>query len=766
MKTIFKLIFLLGIQFLYSQNTLSGTVKDASNESPIANVYVFISELNKGVLTNNEGNYVLNIEAKGRLNVQFSHLGYQTVLQSAVVDAANTTVTLDVVMKESTANLNEIVVTHAFENEFKQNTFKTDVVHKDDIQKVGGFTVMDVLNKIPGVDATTTGTLISRPVIRGLSSNRILTLIDGVRFETQQWDDEHGIGVNENGVEKIEVVKGPESLLYGPEAMGGVVNFIQSKPAPVGTIQGSAFASMSRNNHGWRALANVDGAKEKLNWGVSALGKLFSDYFINNQSFRVPNTRLSEYGAKAYAGTNQKWGATRLSYTFNQAFFGILDGKDILFGPNGEIINTDIEKEKYPLETEAPFHTVVDHRVISATNFLLGKSKLDAIFSYQNNHRTENEEFALGKILGKKGYKYVDMTLQSLTYNVKWNTPKWGRFSSIVGSQGMLQNNQNNSGAKTVLIPDASIADFGFFAVSKYEHKALNATLGARFDARNLATKTTLGYNYAIPEISRSYNNVSTSLGLAYTIAEDLVLRTSFATGYRSPNLNELTSNGYKLESRRFEIGNANFDKEHNNQFDFSATYEGKNISLETSFFFNRVNNYIYIASTGNLIANNINPAEMVAEYKFYQSNAELIGGEARLDLHPVGWKWMHFETNFSTLEGKRTDNDSHLPMMTPTKLSNTLYFNCKDFWKLSKNSFNINLASTFDQNKVEANELKTKGYCLVNFGWFTSYKSFDFTLTANNLLDKNYVNHMSRFRPFNISEPGMNIAIGCKKNF
>lgn len=762
MKNLILIVFLVfNIQYNFCQTKISGIVKEEDTNKPIPNVYVFISDLNKGVITDQNGNFSIGVLAKGQLNITFSHVAYETVLKSVILNDSNSGMNLEVLLKSISNHLNEIVVTSAFENEFKQNTFKIDVVNRDDIQKVGGFSVMDILNKVPGVDATTTGTLISRPVIRGLSSNRVLTLIDGVRFETQQWDDEHGIGVNENGVEKIEVIKGPESLLYGPEAMGGVVNFIKTKPAPVGTIKGSAFTSMSRNNLGWRALANVDGAKENYNWGISALGKLFSDYFINNQTFRVPNTRLLEYGVKGYAGINRKWGATNLSYNFNQAFFGILDGKDITFGPNGEIINTDIEKEKYPFEIEAPYHSVLDNRIISTTDILIGKSKMDVLLSYQNNRRSENEELSGVK----KGYKYVDMTLQSLNYTIKWNSPKWGSFSSIIGTQGMLQNNKNNSGAATVLVPDATINDYGLFAVSKFEYNDLNLTFGTRYDARKLDTKTTTGNNYSIPEISKSYENVSASLGLAYTIISDLILRASFATGYRSPNLNELTSNGYKLESRRFEVGNADFEKEYNNQFDFNTTYTGKNFSLETSFFINRVNNYIYIAPTGNTVPNNTNPSEMVPEYKFYQSNAELIGGEARLDIHPENVKWLRFETKYATLEGKRTDNDSYLPMMTPTKLSNTFFVNFKDFGRFSKSSFNVNLASTFDQNKVSINELKTKGYALLNLGLFTTYKKIDFTLTANNVLDKNYVNHMSRFRQFNISEPGLNVSMSVRYN-
>lgn len=761
MKNLLKWIFVLFIvQNSYSQTAIKGNVSDKTTNQPIPNVFVYVSELNKAVTTDESGNYEIKLTVKGTIQLQFSHIGYESSVKKITMSSQSNEIQLDILLEHEIFEINKIVISNSFVNEQKKNTFKVDVVNQNDIQKFGGFTIMDALNKIPGIEATTTGTLISRPVIRGLSSNRVLTVIDGVRFETQQWDDEHGIGVNENGVDRIEVIKGPESLLFGPEAMGGVINFVKAKPAAVGTTKGSYFTSMSSNNLGWRALANVDGAKEKYNWGVSGLGKLYSDYFVNNQSFRTPNTRLLEYGFKSYIGTDRKWGSTNLSYNFNQAFFGILDGKDISFGPNGELINSDLnEKEKYPFEIEAPFHAVVDHRITSTSTFLTGKSKFDVVVGYQNNHRTENEE----RIYVKKGYKYVDMTLQTLTYNAKWYVPKWNNFSTIVGSQGMFQNNTNNSGAATVLIPNANVKDLGFFAVSKFDYKNFNFTVGTRYDSRKIDTDDTSSANYNISAISKSYDNVSSSLGLAYTLANCLTLRTSFAKGYRSPNLNELTTNGYKLESRRFEVGNPNFQKEYNNQFDFNATYVTSSVTLEGSYFFNAISNYIYIAPTGNTVPNNTNPSQLVSEYKYYQADAELTGGEARLDIHPKTVKWLRFETKYAILEGKRTDNDSFLPMMSPTKLTNTIYFNFNDFRKFSKTSFNISVPTTFDQNKIEANELRTKGYSLLNFGFFTTYKKTEITLTANNVLDKQYVNHMSRFRQFGISEPGLNVAISVR---
>lgn len=355
------------------------------------------------------------------------------------------------------------------------------------------------------------------------------------------------------------------------------------------------------------------------------------------------------------------------------------------------------------------------------------------------------------------------MILQSYTYNVKWYTPTWKRFSTIIGSQGMYQTNKNVSGAQTVLVPDATINDFGLFAVTKYDINNFNFSLGARYDARNLDTDNTSGFNYNIPAISRNYDNVSSSIGIAYTIEKALTLRASYASGFRSPNLNELTSNGFKLESQRFEVGDSNFKKETNNQFDLNVIYNNDNVTIEGSFFVNNINNYIYITPTGNMVPSNIDPSVNVPEYKFHQSDAEITGGEARLDIHPKAVKWFRFETKYSTLVGKRSNDYSYLPMMTPTKLTNTVFFNLNNFRKFTNSSINLGLLSTFDQNQVGENELKTAGYSLVNLGLETTFKNTIFTLSANNIFDKQYLNHMSRFRSFEIVEPGLNIAFSVK---
>ena len=759
MKNVYpSLFFLFTTLISFGQSQIQGTVKNATDQAPVDGAIIYVVELDKGAVSNAQGQYSLNGIGAGSYHLQVSYLGFAPVIKEvSIINAKDDTI--DFELSPRPFVMDEIVVSSAFLDEQRDNVYKIDVLNKDNMQREGAVTIMDMIEDVLGVDAVTTGPLVSRPVIRGLSGNRVLTVVDGSRFETQQWDDEHGLGVNELGVDHIEIIKGPASLLYGPEAIGGVIRLVEEKPAAVGTREGQASATLFSNNLGARANVGVKEAKENFNWGVNALGRLLSDYFYNGYDFRVPNTRLMEYGGKAYAGVNGKWGSTKLSYLFNKAYYGILDGKDIVKDEDGRIVNIDsLEKEKFPMEIEAPFHAVTDNRISSKTTLLTGASKIDAVLSYQNNHRSENEELSGHK----KGYTYVDMVLQTATYDVKWHLPKMENLETIVGIQGMFQKNKNQPGAETLLVPDASIRDFGFLAVAKYNLSGLMLSAGARYDKRWLEAQPYQDEFLTFPDVSRDYDNLSYSVGLNYNLNDVLQLRSSFASGYRAHNLNELFANGFKLESQRFERGNIDFEKEYNNQLDVSITYTQADLTLEGAAFLNSIHNFIYLAPTGETVENNLEPGEEVPLYDFLQEDAEIKGFEASLDIHPSSIAWGHLVSRFSTLTGKLKD-DSYLPMMSPTRLYNTMYLNLDHISRLEDAFIDIGTETAFKQAQTAENEMNTPAYTLLNAALGGHIKKTEIILSAHNILDKAYLDHMSRFRSYEIISPGLNISLSVK---
>lgn len=754
------IVFITLSSLTFAQTKLKGTIIDNDTKQPIVGATIYILEINKGVLTDSQGNYSISSIGKGIYKISVSNIGYQNLVKQLEITGDENEIKLDFKLQYQPYQIDEVILSSYYFNPEKSNPYKVASIKTSSMAQQGAVTIMDIIDKEPGVNAITTGPLVSRPTIRGLSGNRVLTLVDGVRFETQQWDSEHGIGVNELGVEHIEIIKGPSSLLYGPEAMGGIIRLVDEKPAEVGTLKANASGALYSNNLGAKVNGAIKGAKEDYYWSVNALGRLLSDYFYNGYSFRVPNTRLMEYGGKGKFGINRKWGSTNISYTFNKAYYGILDGKDIVTNENGQIVNVDsLEKEKFPFEIEAPFHNVTDNRLTSKTTILSGKSKIDMVFGYQNNHRSENEELEGSK----KGYTYLDMVLKTSNYNINWTLPKWENFETILGVQGMFQKNKNKKGAATQLIPDASINDFAGLAITKYHSGNFTASAGIRFDNRTLKNNGSTVEALNKPNLKKQYQNISSSIGFLYKLSDELLLRTTYASGYRAPNLNELFSNGVKLESQRYEIGNIDFKKETNHQLDINAVFETKDISIEGSVFFNSISEYIYLAPTGNMVESNIDENEMVPEYKFMQSNAKIEGGEAEIDIHPSTLSWVHFDSKFSTLIGKRKDNDSYLPMMPATKLYNTLSFNFDHLKTIEHLFLNIGLETSMKQKQVALNEDETPSYTLLNASIGGTYHDMDFTLSANNIFDTKYLDHLSRFRSYEIVNPGVNVFLNVK---
>ncbi len=766
MKPFFISLSILFISSLASaQNSLKVVVTQNSNKAPVSAATIYLRELNRTAITDAQGVCDLKDLPKGHITLKITHLGNQPCLVDMTLTKAADTLT--VALSQSAVEINEVVVSGAYPSLQNSDPLHIDVIDRKDLLANGYSTIMDAISAVPGVAGITTGPLVSRPVIRGLAGNRVLTVVDGVRFETQQWDEEHGIGVNELGMDKIEIIKGPASLLYGPEAMGGVVHLIEENPAAAGHINGNVFGSCASNNLGFIAGGSIKGATDKMNWSLNLLGKMLPDYYFSGYDFRAPNTRMNEAGVSGSVGFNRAWGSTTLSYKFNQAYYGILDGKDIVKDASGKLVNKDTaEVDMFPSEIEAPYHSVTDHKIASQTTFIAGRSTVKLALGLQSNERTEFEDNGT-----KEGYNYVDMSLLSATYDLKWYMPEVNHFSTVIGVGGMFQNNSNNTEARTVLVPDATINDLGFVAFEKYTKGHLSVTGGIRYDMRSLSTdKMVKDSAVNMPGISRDYSNASWALGAVYQAGKHLLLKANFATGYRTPNLNELMSDGLKLESQHVEIGNPDFVKEQNAEVDLSAAYNAANFSVEASWYNNMISNFIYLTPRGDSAYSVITSSRMPV-YQFLQHDATITGMEFGLSIHPTGLKWLEYSIRGAHLVGKRSDNDSYLPMMPSDKIYNTLIVHLTDRGPWRTMNARIGTITAMDQKNVALAETTTDGYTILNAGFSltrTIWKLQDisFMLSINNLLDTQYFDNLSRLRNYGVYNPGRNIVLGIQIPF
>ncbi len=728
----FCLIIFLGVSLAtHSQNILVGNVTDLNN-NPIVGVDIYAPNLHRGTTTDENGTYILKNLPSGSIKIVFAFLGFKSVVKSIKFD--KTEIELNVSLEESVFNMDEVIVSTPFNKLQSENVMKVEHRTIQQLQRHGAATLIEGISNIAGVSQVSTGNSIGKPVIRGLSGNRVLIYSQGVRLENQQFGDEHGLGLNDAGVESVEVIKGPASLLYGSDALGGVLYFNPERFAHNNSIESTISQKYFTNTLGTSSTFNFKASAEQIKFLAIASYDSHIDYKIPNGN-RVTNTRFNEYDIKTGLQYNDDQFSSTLRYNYNLLNLGINEGE---IGDNSTHRNPDFPKQQ------------VHNHILSFHNHLFFKnSSLDADIGYLINDRSEFED---------SNSASLRMLLKTLNYNVKYNLPKFHNIETIIGVQGMHQTNTNK--ADEILIPDATTNDIGVFGTGNFEWEKNIIQAGIRFDNRSIKTISygVFGNIDFVDTLDRSFTSYTASLGYKRDITERAILRINLATGFRAPNLAELASNGVHEGTNRFEIGNANLKNEQNYQFDVAFEYKNNHIELFANGFYNTINDYIFISPNGEILGNN-------DVFVYIQDNANLYGGELGFHIHPHPFDWLHFESSFEMVIGKQDRN--YLPLIPANQLNNTLRteFAIKDW--LQNGYSSLKLESVFDQNKVNDFETPTNGYNLFNFGFGGDIKlneiKFAFNFNLNNIFDTVYISHLSRLKTDGIQNIGRSIIFGVE---
>lgn len=732
-KYFFALLVLCNI-LSYAQNKITGTVTFGNQK--LHNAIVSLPEVHIETLTNHNGEYTLNNVPKGKHNLVVTYIGFETVHKEVEIQSANTI--LDIVMVEKPHQMDEVIVSTAFNKLQSQNVMKVEHQKIKSFRERGALTLTDGLSTIPGVNQISTGTSIGKPVIRGLSGNRVLVYSQGVRLENQQFGEEHGLGLNDAGIESVEVIKGPSSLLYGSDALGGVLYFNPEKFAPVGTQKINLGGTYFSNTLGTNSTLGYKLSDENLKFLARVSKNVHSDYKVFDGN-RVTNTRFNDLDFKSALNYSNTHFSSTFRYNYNKLNIGIPEA--------------DIEVQTTDKTPDYPKQKVINHIASLNTMIYFKNSKLESDLGYIKNQRNEFEDSEI---------PVLNMDLRTFNYNIKYYLPKINRVETILGVQGMSQDNKNLGEER--LIPDASTKDVGVFFTSNYEWNKNSLQAGIRYDKRAINSQefgepNTEGY---FTPIERKFNSFNSSLGYKTFIKQKFVIRCNVASGFRAPNLAELTSNGVHEGSNRYEIGNKDLKNEQNLQIDTNFEYRNPHFELFVNGFYNAVNNYIYLQPNGQIIDDN-------SVFDYVQSDAYLYGGEAGIHFHPHPLDWLHITTTFETVTGK-SKNGTYLPLIPANKLSNVLKVDFKDSKYLKQNFVSCNVDYFFKQNKTGIFETQTSDYTLLNVALGSQLNigktTFDCYVNANNLLNKNYIAHLSRLKTDGIPNIGRNIILGVNFNF
>jgi len=740
MSKIFFFLFLLcsGVS-LYGQNELSGIITTQQGE-PLTGAVVYVPEQHTGTVSDLTGHYLLKGLPKGKLKIQFSFIGHNSRLET--IEIAGSPLTLNISLKPAPIETQEVVVVGGYNSTQHENAVKIDVIKSDVIRSSGTPNFTESLTRIPGIDMISKGSGISKPVIRGLAMNDILVLSNGVRFENYQYSDHHPMGIDEFGIESVEVIKGPASLLYGSDAIGGVIDFVKEKPAPVGQIQGDFNTQLYSNSLGAVSNLGVKGTSGHFFWGIRGGGKTNADYLQGGGTF-VPNSRFNEWSFKGNAGYTGKIGSFKLYFDAGEQRQGL------------------VEPDVLPLIEErgrevAIWYQTFGNRLLSSQNKLyLGRYKLEINAALQKANLLHYDE---------RTDPFIGMGLTTLTYETKLYFPSSGKGEYIVGFQGFDQQNENQPGRESILLPDAVTKNYSGFTLLQYTlFKTLKVQGGARYDHRLIDTESygSLSDPAYHPAVSNTYDSFSGSLGATYDLHDQLFFRANFSAAFRAPNLAELTSNG--LHENRYEQGNAALKPQRAYGSDLSLHYHIDHVSFDLAGFYNKINDYIFLSPTGT------ESADGFPVYKYLQSNAGLYGGEAVVHIHPKPVEWLHFETTYTSVTGKR-ENGEYLPLIPAHKMRVEVRGEIKRMGILENGYLKAGMIHAFDQNKLAHEEEATPGYTLFDAGIGATVKisnqPVELGLTLNNIFDIKYIDHLSTLKEAGYFNPGRNIAFSLKIPF
>lgn len=763
------LVFLITFNHTYAAPVkiyLTGKITDRTTGMSLGGASIYFHEIHTGIIADSNGVFKSPGLLPGRYLIEITFMGYASDVENITI-TANTEKNFQ--LAQTAVEQNAVTVTGVSSaTRARQTPQPVDIIKREDFQKITGTNAMDALAKaIPGVSGVGTGPAITKPFIRGLGYNRVLTINDGIRQEGQQWGDEHGIEIDDYSIQKIEVLKGPASLMYGSDALAGVINIISQVPVQEGTIKTELTSEYQTNSRLKGFYGNLAGNKHGFSWNAYASYKAAADYF-NKYDGYVLNSKFKNTNLGAMAGYAGAWGFTRVSISNFDQKPGIVEGDRNASGhfikplPNGE------EAAATPADFRTvtpliPFQHIRHYKMAVDNSFKMGNTRLDATVGYQHNQR---QEFGNPDDMDTPDAWF---SLKTITGSLRFHLPYHKNFKTTIGINLMNQDNKNL--ADEVIIPDYSFFDAGAFIYSQYSKDKLTISGGLRIDNRHIkAASMVVDGEPKFTAFEKNFSNVSGSIGLSYEANKTLALKANVAKGFRAPNMAELGSNGAHEGTSRFEIGDKDLKSETSVQADAGLEINTEHISFEATVFYNHISHFIFYSKLLNvlgedsLITDN-ETGESLNVFKFTQQSANLYGAEMSMDIHPHPLDWLHFKNVFSFTRGiflKEVDDTKNLPLMPAAKLFSEISINLLPKGSTLRNLY-FTLESDYNFKQSQAftgygTETPTGAYWLLNSSIGTDIFSRQkhictVIFSGVNLTDVAYQSHLNRLKYTAINE-------------
>jgi iron complex outermembrane receptor protein len=730
------ILSLFTAQITFAQN-MKGTVIDKETEKGIPFAKVYFIELQNGTICDSIGNWELSNTINGQMTLQISSDEFETKLVKLKEGQTEITISLE----HAHLHLDEVIISTSDSKLQRYSTYPVDSRKIADLNKIEQTTLIDALSNMPGIYNQSIGNGISKPVIRGLSGMRVLTSQNGLRLENQQWGADHGFAVLNLGIDRAEVIKGPSSLIYGADALGGVIYIADEAYADDNESELKASTKFETNSMATTNKISFKSSKNNLRFAV------YGGYF-NRSDYRLGDSSAFEVN-NSFVNNSQNSGAsfkTAIGYNKNNWItnfrYQLLSFRNGLPGHTHDSIwdVSDFISSQQDRKEGRPAQFIINHLAQWENKFYFKEDEVVAQLGFTSNGLQEYERIFTPEL---------NMNLQNYSYNFKWKHKLNEQFDIISGSQGMMQSSTNGAASDT-LITDTDYTDLGAYSLLKGTFGIWNIQAGARYDQRNVKTFE------SINPFSKNYDGFNYSIGISRS-SENFTTRLNASSGFRPPHISELLANGVHHATAQFLIGDRTLKSERANQIDFYLGMHREHLEIIVNPFVNQIDNFIYNDPIGE---NDSYSGLPIFDIK--RTNALLYGGDIALHYHPHIAHWMHLESNFSLL---KTEDQlgNPLPQIPQNRINNTIKVDINSNKKFKINSISAQYVYNFKQDQIVTYEIASSDYHLINIGCtgtLNTNNKMGFSFGINNLMNKNYIDHLSLIKYYGIPNAGRNFYV------
>lgn len=792
-------ILLITFQFSHSQEcnyTFLGEIKDFHNNTPIVGATIFMQNLNKYTTSDVDGKFKIENLCKGELTLVISHVGCETKTITYNIEGD---IFKSIALEHHIEALTEVTVAGSSKLE---NTSIQQSISKQEIVVFTDKSLGDALNTISGVSSLNTGNTIVKPMIHGLHSSRLLIVNNNVRLFDQEWGDEHAPNIDINSSGRIDVIKGANTLMYGSDAIGGLILIRPENYAAKDSLFGST--SLSFNTNGWGGNLNSELVKTYESGfyaRAQASYKMFGDF--ETPDYNLSNTGIKSINGSARIGYKSFEKGFDAYYSFVKNNIGILSASHI--GNVNDLVRAINEGtpqviNDFSYDIENPKQKILHHLgKVEAYKRFQGLGKLTLQYDFQINRR---KEFDLRRG-DRANIPVIDLRLFTTSFQPNLRIDA---IDNLVLNTGFLLRYQQNDAVSgtgvSPLIPDFDKFEIGIYTTGNYDlNDSTELSAGIRYDFSHIDAQKdyrisdwddTYNYDELFPQFNSgeiensryktnpefTFHNLSASLGLTKQFENDIQLLANYGLASRMPNPSELFSDGLHHSAARIEIGRLTMEKEVANKFIVSLERNNENFGFILSPYYKIINNFIQLIPIG--ATTTVRGAFPVWEYN--QVNARIFGVD--LDLNKKISDNFSYNGSLSLLQGDNTSDDIPLIHMPSTNFSNTITYKneklnqltlgLKQHTVLQQKRFPDYNFFTFDpvlQEDVFVDISSTPAaYTLFSFNSSANFKvsntsTLNLSFNVDNLFNVSYRNYLNRLRYF-ADDPGRNFNIILKLNY